>query len=125
MLKKIINKYCIQQVGIGNAEIIISRDNFVSAVREISALGYLIASVDWFRHKKISEIDDKLDTISMGGPTDKNNKEYFWAETNFGSDFESNNLPENMKVVLNYYEDFAKNDKYDLYPAITIVANKN
>jgi hypothetical protein len=122
MLDEILKKYCVQKVGIIQyAEMIMSRQGFVSAVNELNAAGCHICDITWWKHRKI---EDESDNISMGGPLDEKDKGYYWAETVIdGKDFEATDLSKNKEEVLVYYKNFIKDDKHDLYPAITIVAN--
>ena len=113
----IIAKYCIQQVGIRYADMIVSRDNFVDAVNDFHQLGYRVVEVCWWQHSKIGEV---LDNFSMGGPIDKQDEQYFWGETNLSKNFENYNWTENAEQVLKYFADFIKTDKHNLFPAITL-----
>ena len=113
----LVTKYCIQSVGIGYADMIISRDNFVDAVNDFYTLGYRIMEVSWWKHNKIGEV---LDNFSMGGPIDKRNEEYFWGETNFNQNFENYYWAENLEEVVRYFCDFTRTDENDLFPSITL-----
>lgn len=117
MLCEFKKKYCVQEIGIPYSDMIISKEKFISAVKEINALGYYIVEVSWWKHNKIKQIRDEH---FMGGPVDKNNHKYFFGETNYNKTFEKCSLVNNLQQVINYYLDFIKTDERDLLPALTL-----
>jgi hypothetical protein len=52
---KVIEKSCIQQIGIDYADLIISRDYFVATIKELNKMGYYIVEISWWQHKRIGE----------------------------------------------------------------------
>lgn len=117
MLNDLIAKFCIQGNGIQYADMIIAKDNFITAVNGFNQLGLRIVEVSWWQHSKIGKV---LDDFSMGGPIDKRDGEYFFGETNFGKTFENCSVAENLEQVIKYFLDFVKTDENNLFPAITL-----
>jgi hypothetical protein len=116
MINEIIKKNCIQQIGILYSDLIISREEFVSTIKDLNNMGYYIVEISWWLHIKI----DEENHISLGGPKDNLNNEYYWGETNFSRSFSSKELIINLREVLEYYDEFCSNDNYNLFPAITL-----
>ena len=117
MINRIIEDKCIQQIGVEYSDLIISNENFISFIKEINAIGYKIVDITWWEHKKISDNDNKT---SMGGPVDITNNKFYWGETNYSKTFASKGLVNNLKEVLDYYNDFSKNKKDDFFPSVTL-----
>ncbi len=115
MLNKIIEDKCIQQVGIEYAELIISNEEFVSFVKKMNEMSYKIVEISWWEHREISNKENKT---SMGGPIDIKNNKFYWGETNYCKTFDSKELTDNLKEVLDYYYEFS--EKIDLFPSITL-----
>ena len=117
MINEFKNKYLVQEIGIPYSDMIIAKEDFISAVKEINAFGYYIVEISWWKHNKIKQIEAEH---SMGGPIDKNNNEYYFGETNHSKTFEKNSLNKNLEQVINYYLNFIRTDESDLLPALTL-----
>ena len=117
-LEAVLKKYCIQSVGTQCTEMIVEKHEFIIFASLLNSLGYFIADVSWWKHRKIK--DTETDNFSMGGPLDKNNNDFFWAETNFFQDFSKISLRKNLEEVTSYFNQFVELDKQNLYPAITL-----
>jgi len=115
MLEKIIDKYCIQNVGIKYADMIISRDNFALAVEEFNGLGYYIAEITWWEHRHVNSVSKN----SMGGPIDVRNNQFFFGECWLeGQDFDVCDLQNNLKEAKAYCA--IQFQAHNFYPAITL-----
>ncbi len=117
-LQNLIDKNGLLRLGENGADILLPSTQVVNLLHAFSENGFLIIEMTWWEHRKKGSISE----LSMGGPEDIRDKDFFWGESYEAAEFKCESLKLNVDDATFYYLECIKREVFNtrLIPAISV-----